>query len=327
MNPFTPVYRSIIGRTTEVPVPEGIPRADADGDLDDWVSVATTDVRGKVFLSGLAKALAGTDTDSAMTPADVAAAIAQFGGGGNVYVKALWFEIINSGTSGTISAPTGGTIILDQWAAGVDALASNISGGLPDFTSPLTAGGAVITATLDSSGNWTLSGTPASYPVALIYVYKVAFANFNADQSIGGLELTQGVMNSLATTANDFIVAQGPGVFVGKTLVQTLTILGKGAASGLATLNGSSLVVENPANATSTATASKIPIADGSGKLDTWVSDATTAVKGKLVTAGNAKALAGTDTASAVTPDDLKFVLGHDYTYPIQEITEYSEAQ
>jgi hypothetical protein len=78
---------------------------------------------------------------------------------------------------------------------------------------------------------------------------------------------------------------------------------------------------------TPTPAASVIPRTDGSGKLDTWVSDATTAVKGKLVTAGNAKALAGTDTASAVTPDDLKFVLGHDYTYPIQEITEYSEAQ
>lgn len=46
----------------------------------------------------------------------------------------------------------------------------------------------------------------------------------------------------------------------------------KAAASGLASLNGSSLVVQNPANATATPTASKIPIADGSGKLDGWVS-------------------------------------------------------
>ena len=45
-----------------------------------------------------------------------------------------------------------------------------------------------------------------------------------------------------------------------------------GVASGLATLNGSSLVVQNPANATATATASKIPIADGAGLLDSWVS-------------------------------------------------------
>jgi hypothetical protein len=74
-------------------------------------------------------------------------------------------------------------------------------------------------------------------------------------------------------------------------------------------LNGSSLVVENPANATSTATASKIPIADGSGKLDTWVSDATTTNKGVAELATNAEALAGTDTSRIITPDDLKYVL------------------
>jgi len=40
-----------------------------------------------------------------------------------------------------------------------------------------------------------------------------------------------------------------------------------GAVSGIATLNGSSLVVQDPANATTTPTAAKIPVADGSGKL------------------------------------------------------------
>jgi hypothetical protein len=41
-----------------------------------------------------------------------------------------------------------------------------------------------------------------------------------------------------------------------------------GAASGVATLNASSLVVQNPANAQTTPAASKIPLADGSGKID-----------------------------------------------------------
>lgn len=45
-----------------------------------------------------------------------------------------------------------------------------------------------------------------------------------------------------------------------------------GTASGVASLNGSTLVVENPANATATPAATKIPIADSSGLLDTWVS-------------------------------------------------------
>lgn len=58
-------------------------------------------------------------------------------------------------------------------------------------------------------------------------------------------------------------------------------IASKAQASGLASLGAGSLAVQNPTNATGTATASKIPIADDSAKLDTWISDATTAVKGK----------------------------------------------
>jgi len=47
-----------------------------------------------------------------------------------------------------------------------------------------------------------------------------------------------------------------------------------GSANSLATLDSNTLVVENPANATSTPTADKIPIADGSGKIDDdWISD------------------------------------------------------
>lgn len=48
-----------------------------------------------------------------------------------------------------------------------------------------------------------------------------------------------------------------------------LTSLDLGVASGVATLNASSLVVQNPANASTTAAASKIPLADGTGKIDT----------------------------------------------------------
>jgi hypothetical protein len=48
-------------------------------------------------------------------------------------------------------------------------------------------------------------------------------------------------------------------------------IASKAQASGLASLNSSSLVVQDPANATVTPTSSKIPIADGSAKLDSWI--------------------------------------------------------
>ena len=45
----------------------------------------------------------------------------------------------------------------------------------------------------------------------------------------------------------------------------------KGISNGYASLNSSVKVVEDPANATSTPTASKIPIADSNGRLNSWV--------------------------------------------------------
>jgi len=65
----------------------------------------------------------------------------------------------------------------------------------------------------------------------------------------------------------------------------------------------------------------------GPGTLTIACKDASESNKGVTVYSGTTKALAGTDTASAMTPADVKYVLGHDYTYPIQEIVEYSEAQ
>ncbi|HAR40193.1 MAG TPA: hypothetical protein DCR68_02310 [Coprothermobacter sp.] len=79
----------------------------------------------------------------------------------------------------------------------------------------------------------------------------------------------------------------------------------KAAASGVASLNGSSLVVQNPANATATPTASKIPIADGSGKLTGWVDAATESVAGKVELATDAETVTGTATDKVTTPANL----------------------
>lgn len=53
----------------------------------------------------------------------------------------------------------------------------------------------------------------------------------------------------------------------GTVWVTYIPLAQKAAASGVASLDGSSKVVQDPANATATPTASKIPIADGGGKL------------------------------------------------------------
>jgi len=71
----------------------------------------------------------------------------------------------------------------------------------------------------------------------------------------------------------------------------------KAAASGVASLDAASLVVQNPANATATPTASKIPIADASGKLAAgWGGSAST------LCALDANARMATDIGENVDP-------------------------
>ena len=122
---------------------------------------------------------------------------------GELYVKSIWFEQIDSGTSGTLTLPAQGEVVLDQWAAGVDALASTLASGVPAFVSPATAGGVIVTATLDGDGAWTLSGTPSAYPVAIIYVYKVKFRYFDSTKQIGGYELIPSA-SGVFTDVTDF---------------------------------------------------------------------------------------------------------------------------
>tara|TARA_R110000822_G_scaffold67329_3_gene164033 strand:+ start:3582 stop:5033 length:1452 start_codon:yes stop_codon:yes gene_type:complete len=87
--------------------------------------------------------------------------------------KILYFETISS-TTGTITKPTGATILLDQFYSGGDAIVETLSNGQPTGQSPLTIGGTVVSVTsFDTSGNYVLSGTPSAYPVALVYIFKI----------------------------------------------------------------------------------------------------------------------------------------------------------
>lgn len=90
----------------------------------------------------------------------------------NEYKITYWASITTD--SGSITKPTGSTIVLDALSAGVDAVVETISNGQPTGFSPVTGGGAYVTvSSFDTSGNYTLSGTPSATPVALLYVITI----------------------------------------------------------------------------------------------------------------------------------------------------------
>lgn len=92
--------------------------------------------------------------------------------------KILYFQSISAAT-GTITKPTNSTILLDQFYEGGDAIVETLVNGQPSEQSPVTAGGAVVSvSSFDASGNYTLSGTPSSYPVALVYILKIKAVDY-----------------------------------------------------------------------------------------------------------------------------------------------------
>lgn len=176
--------------------------------------------------------------------------------------------------------------------------------GKQDLDSDLTSI-AALTPTNDDiiqrkSGAWT-NRTMAQLKTDLVLVKAdVGLGNVTNDAQLKAADLdTDG---TLAANSDAKIASQK----ATKTYADTkIASTQKAAASGVASLNSSTKVVEDPANATATATASKIPIADGSGKLDTWVSDASDTVKGKVELAIASEVTTGSDATRAVTPDAL----------------------
>jgi hypothetical protein len=138
----------------------------------------------------------------------------------NEYKITYYAEI--STDTGTITKPTGSTILLDQFFGGVDAYVSTIAGGQPTGNFPTTAGGiAVDVSSFDAMGDFTLSDTPSSYPVALIYILKIKAQDYsNLDISkILDLENANAVPYTGATQdvdlgTNDLIFGDGAGILL-----------------------------------------------------------------------------------------------------------------
>lgn len=88
--------------------------------------------------------------------------------------KVTYYQVV-SGTSGTLTVPTGGTINADEFGLSGNAILSKIDvNGKPTFESPVTSGGSSVTASLNVlTGAWVASGTYTDTNVALIYSIKI----------------------------------------------------------------------------------------------------------------------------------------------------------
>lgn len=112
---------------------------------------------------------------------------------GDKYVRTTRFASIGAGTSGTVTLPANSTVVLDDFGGSTDAVITALSGGRPSFNHVFTAAGAVVSTTFDSSGNYSLSGAPNAYPVALVYRVRQKLSQFDstATDIIGSYDTEQ----------------------------------------------------------------------------------------------------------------------------------------
>ncbi len=90
------------------------------------------------------------------------------------------FKGIESGTSGTITTSTNSTILMDRYLDGADALVVQVDSNNRPIDSPVyTNEGLVVTTTFNAAGEYSFSGTPSSYPVAVVYQIIISTKYWN----------------------------------------------------------------------------------------------------------------------------------------------------
>lgn len=151
-------------------------------------------------------------------------------------------------------------------------------------------------ATKGYADSLTFAGAPNGSPTQKGVYQSAVATQFAVGIALGSTGASLVPPNSLfsatATTATVGVVTNGSGFIVAGF---------GGVANSLATLNSSSLVVQNPTNATATPTATKIPIADANATLNTWVPGSMqTFVAGESINASS------TPKAVILSPSDGK---------------------
>ena len=105
------------------------------------------------------------------------------GGYGSSYIRTTRFALISSGTSGTVTLPPNSQVVLNDFGGTVDAVVVQVDSSYPTQVPALTAAGVVVATSFDSSGNYTFTDTPSSYPVAILYRVQQQLQNFDSTAS------------------------------------------------------------------------------------------------------------------------------------------------
>jgi hypothetical protein len=243
---------------------------------------ATSSIRGIVELATNTETVTGTDTEKATTPAGVAAAIAA------IPDPLLYKGVIDcSGSPNYPAADAGHTYIV------------SVAGKIGGASGIVVSAGDMLLCKTDSSSAGTQAVVGANWDILEKNLVQAStteqgYVELATDaETIAGIDTERAVTSSNITAKIDIdgtlagnLDTRIPSQKAVKTYADTkIPSTQKGAASGVASLNGSTKVVEDPANATVTPTASKIPISDGSGKLDGWISSASGSTPGLLTPA------------------------------------------
>lgn len=194
--------------------------------------------------------------------------------------KITYFAAVSTAT-GTITKPANSTIILDQLGSGADAYVSTIVNGQPTGILPQTAGGVLVdVSSFNTSGDYTLSGTPSAFDVAIIYIITIPAKFYSGLTTANILDLEDinvpqgtGVANEIAywsgiKTIGSLATATYPSLtelsYVKGLTSSAQTQIGTKAPTASPTFTGT---VTTPAIIVSSETASRIAIFDASKNI------------------------------------------------------------
>ena len=146
------------------------------------------------------------------------------------YVIALYWADV-AATTGTITAPSSGTIVANYFAGGVDALTSKRDvDGFPTFVTAQDSLANPISATLGLNGAYTLSAVPVPAPCAILYYYRIAFKDFDTNKSITW-EFDFTVSAPLVLTGSDISIPSATAVRDGYLKKEDFQIFAAGGSS------------------------------------------------------------------------------------------------